>query len=432
MSTPSTLHIAIIGSGPAGCYLAQSLLRAAPDCEITLFDRLASPFGLVRYGVAADHQHTKSITRQFERLFAAPNVRFAGDISVGRDVSLSELQDHFDVVVAATGLTADRQLPLPGSELPGVIGAGEVTRILNAHPGAPARIPELGTDIMIIGAGNVALDILRFLVKDSAGYAGSDIADEALAAYLADPARRITLISRSAAAQAKGDPQMIKELAALPRAAYTAPGADLATPADADRATAARAAAVAELVAPEREPHPGPRVTLRFGATPIRILGDSHLTGVEVGHGAETILVPATSVITAIGFDAATTHGIAELAALPLSPETGRVAPGLYRVGWAKRGPRGAIPENRACAKAVGDEILADLHTGALAPDPKKSGFAALPEPIRSRAISFAQWRVLDAHECATAETERVRRKLPHHDQMAAIARGAAAHHTQA
>lgn len=432
MSSPSTLHIAIIGSGPAGCYLAQSLLRAVPDSEITLFDQLASPFGLVRYGVAADHQHTKSITRQFERLFTTPNVRFAGDVSVGRDTSLAELQAHFDVVVAATGLSADRGLQLPGGELPGVIGSGEITRILNAHPGAAERLPQLGPDIVLVGAGNVALDILRFLVKDHSGYAGSDVADEALTAYLESPAQRITLVSRSAAAQSKGDPQMLKELAALPRARYFAPGAVLETPQDADRTTAARVAAVAELISEDRESYPGPEVDLRFGATPIRIHGDTSVTSVEFTQGAETVRVPATSVITAIGFDADSTSALTEIEALPPSAESGRVSPGLYRTGWAKRGPIGAIPENRACAKAVAEEITSDLHAGTVSPDPAKLGYAGLPESVRNRAITFAQWQVLDAHECKTAGAERVRRKLPHHDQMAAIARGAAAHDTQA
>ncbi|MBL3698603.1 FAD-dependent oxidoreductase [Leucobacter luti] len=421
--TPNTPpSLAVVGSGPAGCYLAQSFLRAFPESEITLFDALVSPFGLVRYGVAADHQHTKAITRQFERLFAAPNVRFAGDVTVGRDLTLAELRAHYDAVVLATGLSADRALPIPGGELPGVIGAGALTRALNAHPAAATRLPELGPDVVIIGAGNVALDILRFLVKDRGGYAASDIADPVLDAYLAAPAQRITVLSRSAARAAKGDPQMLRELAALPRGSYAAPGSELDPAPDDDRAAAARSAAIAELVAAERPHFPGPAVTLRFGATPTEILGDGHVAAVVCEAGGAQIRIPATAVITAIGFDAET----AALASSHATPETGRVAAGLYRTGWAKRGPRGAIPENRACAKAVADEIAADLASGALAPDPRKTGFAGLPAAVRARAISYAQWGALDAHERATAAPDRVRAKLTDHDQMAAIARGGA------
>lgn len=427
MTSPTTPHIAIIGSGPAGCYLAQSLVRALPESTLTLFDRLPSPFGLVRYGIAADHQHTKAITRQFERLFATPNVRFAGDIAIGTDLTLAELQDHFDAVVFATGLSDDRPLAVPGGDLPGVVGAGALTRVLNAHPdGAPA-LPELGSDVVIVGAGNVALDVLRFLVKDRDGYAQSDVADAALAAYLAAPAQRITVLSRSEPAQAKGDPPMIKELAGLARGRYTTDSAALRLPDGAGRTETARVAAIAELTAPDRPAYPGPEVTLLFGAAPVRIEGPDRVRGVTIERNGETHQLPATAVITAIGFDGlGPTSADAESAdtALPAPATTGRIRPGVYRTGWAKRGPSGAIPENRACAKAVADELLADLAGGSLTVGTGKRGFAGLPARIQERAISFAQWQVLDAVECATAAPDRVRTKLPDHEQMVAIARG--------
>ncbi|MCB1273649.1 MAG: FAD-dependent oxidoreductase, partial [Leucobacter sp.] len=360
MSTHASPKIAIIGSGPAGCYLAQSLVRGAPDARLTLIDRLASPFGLIRYGVAADHQHTKAITRQFERLFQSGSVRFAGNVEIGRDLSLEELAEQYDAVVLATGLSVDRPLGVPGDRLPGVIGAGEITRTLNAHPDEGQQLPTLGSTPVIIGAGNVAIDILRFLVKDREGFEGSDISDSALDAYLAAPADRITLVSRSSAAESKGDPQMLKELAALPRATYTSPDDLTIDPETApDRTAAARVAAIADMVSAERPEHPGPRVTLRFGLRPVRILGNERVEGVEFASGDETIVVPATSVLTAIGFSAFADDQLAELVAE--HSEIGRIEPGLYRTGWAKRGPRGAIPENRACAKSVADEILADL-----------------------------------------------------------------------
>ncbi|GAA1607144.1 FAD-dependent oxidoreductase [Leucobacter chromiireducens] len=439
MPSPSTPHIAIVGSGPAGCYLASALLRALPDCEITLFDRLASPYGLIRYGVAADHQHTKAITRQFERLFANPGVRFAGDITIGRDVTLAELEGSFDAVVLATGRSADRPLPVPGGDLPGVIGSGAITRALNSHPGT-APLPPLGSDVVIVGAGNVALDLLRFLVKDRSGYAASDVADPVLEAYLADPVQRITVLSRSDAARSKGDPQMIKELIALPRGRYTTSGAMCApehapsstpearTPESrtAEARTAeARTAAYTDLTAPTRIPTAGPDVQLIFGATPERVRGDGHVTAVDVQTGAGLTSIPATAVLTAIGFDSDPADELARLCAAP-SPESGRLRPGLYRTGWAKRGPNGAIPENRACAKAVADEIVSDIAAGMLVPNAAKRGFAALPAHVREQAITFAQWGALDAHEQASAHPDRVRQKLTDHAEMAAIARGTA------
>ncbi|MFC7764951.1 FAD-dependent oxidoreductase [Leucobacter soli] len=176
----------------------------------------SSPYGLIRYGVAADHQSTKTITRQFDRLFADPAVRFAGDIEVGRDLGLDELCAAFDVVVLATGLSDDARIGIPGEDLPGIYGSGTITRVLNSHPGERPFLPALGDDVVIIGGGNVAIDLLRFLVKDRSGYIDSDIADHALDAYLSAPAERVTLLNRSAPAAAKSDPQMLKELAALP------------------------------------------------------------------------------------------------------------------------------------------------------------------------------------------------------------------------
>lgn len=449
MTTEPAPKIAIIGSGPAGCYLAQCLLRAVPDAELVLFDRLVSPFGLLRYGVAADHQHTKVIARQFERLFAAGGARFAGGIDVGVDVSLAELRALFDVVVLATGLARDRTLGIPGAELPGVVGAGELTRILNAHPDEPERLPELGSDVVVIGAGNVAIDVLRFLVKDAEGYAGSDVADPPLQGYLVAPADRITLVSRSDVAAAKSDPQMLRELAKLERATYSTPDsgpdprgtdpsaagtADAApTPASPEeRAASARSAAIGELTSAERPRFPGPAVTLRYGYTPTRVLGDERVRGIELlASDGSAVTVPATAIITAIGFCADGRSG-SELeriiAALPATPNGGKIDAGLYRVGWAQCGPRGGVPEHRALAKRVSEEILADLATERRGEGRERPGCAGLPEAVRSRAVSYEQWLVLEAHERETAPVGRVRRKIPHHDRMHEIATGAAPH----
>ena len=427
MPSETSARIAIVGSGPSGCYLAQSLLRALPGADLIIFDRLVSPFGLVRYGVAADHQHTKAITRQFDRLFQGGDVRFAGDVSIGRDVMLAELRENFDAVVLATGLTGDRGLALPGSELPGVYGAGTLSRALNAHPDEHEELPELGSDVVIIGAGNVALDMLRFLVKGCDDYTDSDIADAALASYLSAPADRITLVSRSEVAESKGDPQMLKELAALNRANYSAEdGASGASPAaDLDRAAAGRVAAVAELLSPARGAHPGPAVELRFGWTPVRLLGTDRVEGIELARGEHLAVIPASSVITAIGFDAAGADELAGvIAGLGPNPESGRIEPGLYRAGWAQRGPRGAIPENRTFAKRVAEEIAADLGSGALTVSPGKRGFAGLPAEARERAVSYDQWLTLEAHERELAPAGRVRRKLADHESMGRIARG--------
>ena len=429
-------QVAIIGSGPAGCYLAQALHRALPTAELTIFDRTAAPYGLIRYGVAPDHQHTKAITRQFDRLFQSPDVHFVGGVDVDVDVTLAELRELYDVVVLATGLQRDRALDAPGAQLQGVVAAGEIIRSLNAHPKVdPEGFPRLGSDVVVIGAGNVALDVVRFLVKDRSGFVGSDVDDAALEQYLAAPAQRITVLSRAAAADSKGDPQMLRELAALPRATYTV--TDSATTTSAapqstdDRTRAARRASVAALDERQRGAFPGPAVSFCFGARPSRILGDEHVSAVEYTLAGQNVTVPASAVITAIGFDPHAAPGAASdttaagiIASLPPDLDSGRIAPALYRTGWAQRGSRGAIPENRSSAKLVAEEIVADLADGArITRNRASGGYQALDAGLRERAVDFSQWLALDAHERRTAPEGRVRRKVVSHEQMIDIAR---------
>lgn len=412
--------IAVIGSGPSGCYFAQSVLRGAPEAEITIFDRLASPFGLIRYGVAADHQHTKAITRQFERLFQQPGVRFAGNVEIGHDLSLDELRRAFDVVVLATGLTADRSLQITGEDLQGVYGSGTITRLLNSHPTEVSEIPQFGNDVVIVGGGNVAIDLLRFLIKDQSGYDASDIRDEALETYLASPAQRITVLHRSGPEAAKSDPQMLKELAALPIGRYQSPELTGAEAHEGNRIAAARLAAFAELTDPNRQSAGGAEVTLRFHVKPTEFVGSDTIEAVMIQSPTGTETIAATTVLTAIGFEQATSE-ISDLTAEPAA--TGRIEPGLYRTGWARRGPTGAIPENRSCAKQVADELLEDLAAGTLPSG--APGFDALPADLRERSVSYEQWLVLDEHEREHAGAGRVRRKLPDHEAMVAIAKQA-------
>lgn len=421
---PNTPRIAIIGSGPSGCYLAQALLRGSPAAEITIFDRLPSPFGLIRYGVAADHQHTKAITRQFERLFTSPQVRFAGGVSVGRDISLDTIRAQFDIVALATGLSLDRPLGVPGDDCAGVYGAGTITRTLNAHPGERPELPSFGPDVVLVGGGNVALDVLRFLVKDRAGYVESDIADHALERYLAHPAERVTVLVRSSAAAMRSDPQMLRELAALPRANYRLHTPLPAADHEPDRTVDARLAALVELTDPARPAFSGPEVILRFETVPSAVHCERGRVS-SVALEAQPGELPATAVITAIGFSRDAAGPLAHL--LSADAEIGRIRPGLYRTGWAKRGPRGAIPENRSCAKNVADEILSDLESGVVVPAADRLGFAGLPEQLQLGSVSYAQWVQLDEHERRTAPEGRIRRKLPDHDHMLTIAKGDAA-----
>ncbi|WP_125611525.1 FAD-dependent oxidoreductase [Specibacter cremeus] len=416
----SVVSIAIVGSGPAGCYVAQSLRRALPESEITIYDRLASPFGLVRYGVAPDHQSTKSIQAQFARLFERENVRFAGNITVGSDVSLDELRSTHNIVVLASGLSEDRVVGVPGEDLPEVHRAGRLTRVFNAHPMEPVGVPDFGGAVAVIGGGNVSIDVLRLLIKRPEDFANSDVDDTALGQYAQAPVRRVEFICRSTVANAPSDPVMLAELGRIPGVAFTCSD-PVAVPEDATRQASARAKALEGLLELAPGPQTRVQVALHFGWSPVRILGADHVEGVElrsVEDDREHRRVATDSVVTAVGFDfdRHNWHGLGELSR---NLETGALDRGLYRTGWIKRGSRGTIAENRACAKAVAEEILADLP--ALDPAPRP-GYDGLPEDVRARAVDYAAWRRVDLAEASAAAHGRARKKFPSHDHMVAIA----------
>lgn len=425
-------RIVVVGAGPSGCFVAGALRRALPAAQLLVVDRLPCPFGLVRYGVAADHQSTKNITRQFDRIFTKERVDFAGNVRVTASpepgaVSLDELAERADAIVLATGLAADRPLGIPGDTLDGVFGSGAITRALNTHPDADTAgmLDGLGDHVAIVGMGNVAIDLVRFLAKTPADFAGSDVNDAALAAYQAAPATKITVLSRSAITHAKCDAQMVRELGQIAGLRVEIEGAG-SVDAEAldDRVQRSRVEALRALA--EQAQDPRPRVTLRlvFGATPVRVLGEERVAGLRVQRAGAPATEPtttdiaATSVLSAIGFAADEHSPLADA-----SDVGGRVRPGLYRVGWCRRGPNGTIPDNRADAVAVAAEVVADLERGQLGRGPLDPAMPLLPAAIAADAVSYSDWLQIDQHECATAAESRSRTKLPTRAQMLDVAR---------
>ncbi|SDW90896.1 ferredoxin--NADP+ reductase [Arthrobacter sp. cf158] len=407
--------IAIVGSGPAGCYLAQTLRRSMPDAEITMFDRLASPFGLVRYGVAPDHQGTKSIQAQFARLFERDNVRFAGNVEVGSKLSLDALRDTHHVVVLATGLARDRALRVPGESLSGVYGAGQFTRTMNTHPHENPTLPLLGDTVAIIGGGNVSLDVVRLLIKSPADFDGSDVNDPAVEAYAESPVREIDLICRSSADAAPFDPSMLAELGRIPGVQFASEGQTLSGA----NTSSATQSALEGLRSSEPDGPPRVRVRIHFNSTTTRIAGKDRVEGVEIRLPDGSLhVIEARSVITAVGFDFDPSDPL--LGEMGANSDTGLLAEGLYRTGWAKRGSRGTIPENRQCAKAVAAEILKYLAaTQSSAP---KAGYSGLPDATLRHVIDFEGWLRVDAAERAAAPPNRSRKKFADHSWMVATA----------
>ncbi|SMH38151.1 FAD-dependent oxidoreductase [Maritimibacter sp. HL-12] len=395
-----TGKIAIVGAGPSGCFLAQALLKAAPDLEVDLIDALPVPYGLVRYGVAADHQGTKAVTRQFARVFERQGARFFGNLCIGRDISLDDLRAAYDVVVLAAGMSVDNRLGVPGGDLEGVYGAGRITRALYEHPDAEA-LPDLGSHPLIVGNGNVAIDLLRLLAKQPEELAGSDLGPGPSDWLARSGIETITVTGRSPAARAKFDPVMIKELAKLGGVSIRVIGAGEAP----DDEAAKRLDALAVI-----DGHgDGPRkIDFRFELTPAEVLGAAgKVTGMRFSTAAgDAQHIACSSVLTAIGFGPADDLPREALIAAAADREAGALAPGLYATGWFRRGPRGTIPDNRADAQALAGRILAEISAS-----PAKPGRGLFDG--RPGIVDYDGWCRIDAAETAAPSQGRCRIKIP-------------------
>lgn len=400
-----TAQIAIVGAGPSGCFLAQALLKSAPDLRVDLIDALPVPYGLVRYGVAADHQGTKAVIRQFERLFERQGARFIGNLAVGRDVTLDDLRAAYDVVVLAAGLSGDRRLGIPGEDMDGVAGAGAITRALYDHPDA-GPLPPLGPRVVIMGNGNVAIDLLRLLAKTPDELAGSDLGQTGTDWLAGGGVEEITIVGRSPAARARFDPVMIRELGKLSGVRIAVLGAGLTD----DPEGAKRIEALTAI-----DGHgTGPRlVSFRFGLTPEAVEGAGRVAAVRFRAGADGALtLPCDLFLTAIGFDDAGMLGRNALLAEAGDEAAGVIAPGLYATGWFRRGPTGTIPDNRNDAQALAARILADLPA-LLRPD--RPGRAAL---THLDTVDYDGWKQIDAAEVAAPPQGRIRAKIATRAEM--------------
>lgn len=440
MSQPP-IHIGIVGAGPSGCYVADALGRKLPGARIDIFDRLPTPFGLVRGGVAPDHQGTKNIARQFERTLGKEGVRFLGNVAIGRDISYEELKAAYDVLVITIGALEDRRLGIPGEDLDAVYGSGRFVAWYNGIPDARDLDPKLdGKSVAIIGNGNVALDIARLLGKAPDELATSDLCAHARMAFAAAPIEDIWLIGRRGPCEASFTTAELAEFGELSRVATRVDASQLpdALPngmADEQRKLAGKNLEVLRAYAMRGAQAERPlRIHFVFNAAPVAILGESRArelvlerTRVEPGiaaSGAGTFNIPADAVISAIGYRSTPFPG------LPfdgmrgiVANEQGRVEPGVYTAGWCKRGPQGVVPANRADSLAVAELILADLAARA-AKD--KSGGTMIDSLLAARGaqpVDFAGWQKINAAEVAAGQG-RPREKLIRIEELLAAAQG--------
>lgn len=419
-------HIAIVGSGPAGYYTAEAAQKAFGDnVRVDILDRLPVPYGLIRSGVAPDHQSIKAVYRRYEAVNLSDNVRFVGNVMVGTDVSIAELQELYDAVVLATGAPNDRSLDIPGADLFGVTGSAAFVGWYNGHPDHAALNPPLeGPGAVVIGNGNVALDVARILAKTRAEFAGSDIAAHALTALDASGIRRISVLGRRGPHQIAMTPKELGELGHLERAQPFVDAADLPPAGDDALLEPGMRKSVMHLRDFATAPVSGKPVAIDFDffAMPIAIEGDGKVERVivectrldadlrSVGTG-ETYAIPAGLVVACIGYQTPPIEGVPyEHGRGRFANTDGRIVPGLYCVGWAKRGPSGTIGTNRPDGYAVIDLIAEDIGDGA-----GKTGRPGLDTLLTARGIdvvTFRDWKRIEAAEIARARDGSPREKF--------------------
>lgn len=424
--------LAVIGSGPAGYYTAEAAQKAWGDgVQVDVFDRLPVPYGLIRSGVAPDHQSIKAVAARYEKTALSENVRFVGHVAVGLDISVAELCGLYDAVVLATGAPNDRTLDLPGDDLGNVFGSAAFVGWYNGHPQFARLDPDLsGGHAVVIGMGNVALDVARILAKTEAEFAGSDIVAHALAALKASKIGKITVLGRRGPHQIMMTPKELGELAHLERASPRVDPADLPAvgedallePGLRKSVTHLRGfAAIPEDIHAEKPIE----IEFDFFASPRALLGSGKVEAIEVertrveagkasGTG-ETYRIPADLVVSCIGYRTSPIAGVPfDEREGRFANDEGRILPGLYAVGWARRGPSGTIGTNKPDGFGVIEQIAEDMAAGVLGPEGKRgpAGFDALARERGLDVVRFRDWKKIEAAEEAAARDGAPREKF--------------------
>ncbi|MFD9094250.1 FAD-dependent oxidoreductase [Streptomyces collinus] len=422
------LRVAVVGSGPSGCYIAQTLVQLDPEVRVDVLDRLPCPYGLVRYGVAPDHEKIKSLQGNLRTVLQHERVRFLGGVRVAGPggLSVARLRSLYHAVVYCVGAAADRHLGIPGEELPGSWSATEFVSWYSAHPDAvDAGFVRGVRSAVVIGVGNVAVDVTRMLVRGAGELRPTDMPQAALDTLAASGIAEVHMVGRRGPSQARFTTKELRELGGLPGTEVVVDPAELSLdPACADAAAlpAVQRRNVEAMrgwtaVAP---PRPGRRIRLRFFLRPVEMLADDGRVGgvrfertAPDGQGGVTGTgryedVPAQLVLRSVGYRGVPLEG------LPFDPGNGTVphregrvlrdgvtSPGEYVAGWIKRGPTGVIGTNRPCAKETATSLLADAPALALArTDVPRDALPAL----RAAGLEPVPWAGWQAIERAEAE----------------------------
>ena len=431
--------VAVVGSGPGGMYVVQGLLKLVPDVKIDVIERLPSPFGLIRGGVAPDHATTKNVSRAFEKAMTHANVRYLGNIEVGRDVSVAELEEIYDAVVLAYGAPYDNQLGIPGEDKKNVFGSNAFVGWYNCHPDFRELNPNLEIDtVAVIGAGNVAIDVARVLAKTPAEMAHTDLADHAAEVIHPSPIKHVWMFARRGPVEGAFTNVELREMGELVNCApviehpeQIPETPDLSHLEDRDaRLKAKNVETLRSFIGAPTEGK-AKRLHFEFYASPVEILGGDTVEGIRLekmralGGGrvertGETFDVPCQMVVTCIGSRAARLGGVPfdDKKGIVLN-EAGKVRDRLYAAGWVKRGASGTIGTNKTDSDAVVARVIEEFAGD------ERPGRAALDKLLATRgevvrALDYADWQTIDKAEMAAATKPAPRRKFVCVDDMLA------------
>jgi NADPH-dependent glutamate synthase beta subunit-like oxidoreductase len=454
-SAERPLRVAVVGAGPAGIYAAEALTRQdAVPVAVDLIDRLPTPFGLVRHGIAPDHPKMRAIRDTLHRFLEDPLVRFVGNVEVGVDISLDELRRHVDAVIYTYGAARDRHLGIEGEDLPGSLAATELVAWYTGHPDADrARVEAALAGVrsaVVVGVGNVALDVARVLARTPAELEPTDMPQHVLDTLAATTVEEITVLGRRGPAQASFTTQELRELDGLEGATVLVDAADLELDPGAEERAAADRNVTRNLAVlrgwADHTPEPGrTRLRLRFFGRPVRLLGEERVNGVEVERTAvdgdgramgtgELDVLPADLVVRSVGY-----RGI-PLPGLPVDEhrgtvphEAGRVlrngrpSPGEYVAGWIKRGPSGVVGHNKHDARETVASLLADAAEGRLQTSGPVGDLVAELVARGADPVLLDDWRAIDAAEMALGASKgRARTTLHERESLMAAVRAAA------
>lgn len=415
-------RIAVVGAGPSGLYAVAALLDGPDPVAVDVFDRLPAPYGLVRYGVAPDHPKMKNVIRVLCRPFERDEVRFFGNVRIGEHITHDELREHYHAVIYATGMQVDRGLGIPGEDLPGAVGAASFVNWYSGHPDTSAVRYVLDcTDVAVVGAGNVALDVARVLARTGAEMAATDVPHAVLDDLHASRIRDIHVLIRRAPQHVKFTPIELRDVGEMDNADLLLHDHGFDSGDQPPEPEDKRARQVQELLrryaanTPTGKPR---RIHFRFLRSPVEILGEDRVQGVVLARNTleadgrvvqteDRETIEAGMVVSAVGYRSP------ELAGLPFDPRSGGVpnvggraadpdgepVPGVYVTGWLKRGPTGVIGTNKSDAGETARAVLEDLPNLPAPSQPDGDAVLKLLAAREVRVTDWAAWLRLDAEE---------------------------------